>query len=92
MCKSDDVPKAAELESVEPCVYERHYDEPREDAMMGYRYTVGKGLSLESLKQYIRKKWLVWVSVSLGASFLLEMGGCISMLESRASFCQYPCR
>lgn len=56
MCKSDNEPKAPDLESVEPRVYERHYDDPREEAMMGYRYTVNKGPSLESLKQYMRKK------------------------------------
>lgn len=56
MCKSDDVPKPAELQSVEPRVIECHYDDPREEAMMGYRYEIGTGPSLESLKQYIRKK------------------------------------
>ena len=56
MCKSEDVPEPADLESAEPRVYERHYDDPREEAMMGYCYTVSKGPSLESLKQYIRKK------------------------------------
>ncbi|MFZ3193293.1 MAG: hypothetical protein WA154_08815 [Moraxellaceae bacterium] len=56
MCKSEDVPKPAELESVEARVYERHYDDPREEAMMGYVETVTAGPSLESLKQYIRKK------------------------------------
>lgn len=56
MCESDDVPKAAECETVEPRVIERHYDDPREEAMMGYRYEISTGPSLESLKQYIRKR------------------------------------
>lgn len=56
MCKSDGVPKTAECESVESRVYERHYDDPSEQAMMGYVEAVTAGPSLESLKQYMRKK------------------------------------
>lgn len=60
MCKSDDVANATasndKADPEEQNFIERYYEDPRENAMMGYRHRITAGPSLESLKQYIRKK------------------------------------
>lgn len=36
-------------------IYERYYEDPRENAMLGYHHRITTGPSLESLKKYLKK-------------------------------------